>query len=127
VHDARPAVRLRAAQQRAHARGELRHREGLHHVVVGAELEEKHAVDLRTTCSQHDDRRRALRPQHPAQIGTVDVGQTEVEQNQIGGVGGHCLRSGTRVPHGVALALESLHQRRGNRVFVFDQQHPRWR
>ena len=52
----RGAVELAPAQQRAHAAHELGDRERLGDVVVGAELEAEHAVDLGVARRQHDDR-----------------------------------------------------------------------
>jgi len=46
---------LEAAEQRPHARHELLRAEGLHHVVVGSDLEPHDAVGLVAPRGEHDD------------------------------------------------------------------------
>ena len=88
MHDARPAVRLRAPQERAHARGELRHREWLHHVVVRAEIETAHAVIDRIARREHQHRHRAVllrraAAQAPQHLEAVHLRQPDVEDHQV--------------------------------------------
>ena len=52
---------LRAPQDRLHAQEQLAHAEGLDDVVVGAELEADHAIDLLALGREHDDLRVAGR------------------------------------------------------------------
>jgi hypothetical protein len=54
----RRAVELAAAQLGAHAAEQLAHREGLGDVVVGADLEADHLVDLGVLGGEQDDRHR---------------------------------------------------------------------
>src|SRR5215213_2955442 len=83
-----PTVELAAAQDRAHAADELRPRERLGDVIVGAELETEDAVDLGVTCGQHQDRHDAsLGTQAPADLRAGDVGQHHVEDEDVVVVG----------------------------------------
>ena len=73
-----------AAQQRAHARLEFGHRERLGQVVVGAEVEAVHAVLDRIARGQHQHAgRRAPRTQASQDLEAVDVGQPDVEHDEI--------------------------------------------
>ena len=67
------AVELAPAQDRAHAAQQLRGRERLRHVVVRAELEPEHAVDLRVARGQHQDRHVALGAQRAADLGAREL------------------------------------------------------
>ena len=78
---------LRAPQDRLHAEQELAHAERLHDVVVGAELEADDAIDLLALRGEHDDlgvARRRVALQRLADLGARDVGQHEVEQDEVG-------------------------------------------
>jgi hypothetical protein len=88
VHDARPAVRLRAAQQRAHARGQLGHGERLHHVIVRAEVEAPHAVVHRVARGEHEHRHGAVflrraAAQAAQHLETVHLRQPDVENHEV--------------------------------------------
>ena len=79
---------LRAAQHRRDAREQLHQRERLGDVVVGAELEAAHAIELRAARRQHDHRRaRRAAPRLPRMrrqhLEAVDVGQHHVEHDEI--------------------------------------------
>ena len=77
-------VRLaRAAQQRADPRAELADRERLRDVVVRAELEPEHLVELVVARGEHDDRHRARRPQPLADLEPVEPRQHQVEHDQV--------------------------------------------
>ena len=130
MRDARPAVRLRAAQQRAHPRGQLRHGEGLHHVVVGAEVEAAHAILHRVARGEHQDRRRpglvrrrgAQPPQH---LEAVHLRQPDVEDHEVELLlrrGRHRVLAARRHVDRVALGLEDALQPGGQgRVVLHDQ------
>ena len=72
----------------ADARDQLPEPERLHDVVVGAELEQEHAIELVAARGEHDDRRVGGSAQCAADVGAVDVGEPEVEQDEVGVVGG---------------------------------------
>ena len=91
-----------AAQHGLDAREQLAHGEGLDDVVVGAELEAEHAVDLLGLGGQHDDgdaARLRVGLETAADFEAVDFGQHDVEQHEVhtGGLGegfaavGSCL------------------------------------
>ncbi len=68
-----------------HACDELSGREGLRHVVVGAELEAEHPIDLAGARGQHEDRKVGIRSAaHPAaDLHAVDrAGQPDVEHGE---------------------------------------------
>ena len=75
-----------AAQQRAHARQQFRHRERLDDVVVGAGGEAAHLLALLAAGGQHDDRQLpGFRPraQTPAELDAGQARQHPVEHDQI--------------------------------------------
>ena len=126
MHDARAAMRLRAAQQRAHAGGELRHRERFHHVVVGAEVQAVHAVIHRVARGEHEHRHGAFRgAKTPQYLETVHLRQPDVENHQVEALlrrGKHCLLAARSHVYGMALGLENPPQARSERRVVFDDQ-----
>jgi len=126
-HDARAAVRLRAPEQRAHARGQLGHGEGLDHVVVGAQVEAPHPVLDGVARGQHQHRDRALgRPQAPQRLESVHLRQADVENHQVEallGGGEHRLLAARSHVHRVTLGFQDPAQaRRQGRVVFHDQQ-----
>src|SRR5436305_1885078 len=83
-----PSRRLRpievaSPQDRADTCDELRHREGLEDVIVGACLEPDDPVDLSRSGGQHQDRQDALRAQPSAHLQPGQVGQHQVEDHQV--------------------------------------------
>ena len=114
----------------ADAGHQLSEAEGLDHVVVGAQLEADHPVDLLAAGGDDDDRHVGLGAEPAAHLVAVHVGQAEVEQHEIDGarLQGHLERGppGGDPPGRVALAPEALDQRLGDGVVVFDQEelHP---
>ena len=61
----------------------LAHAERLGDVVVGAELEAEHAVELVAARGDHDDRHVGRCADRPAHVAPVHVGQAEVEQHHV--------------------------------------------
>jgi hypothetical protein len=74
---------LRASQHRLHAAAELAYGERLGDVVVSAELEAQHLVDLLDACGEHDDRHGALCPDLAADLEAVDFRQHQVEYDEV--------------------------------------------
>ena len=94
----------------------------LDHVVVGAELETHHPIDLLAAGGDDDDRHARALAQPPADLEAVDVRQAEVEQDEVGLGGVQGLLPG-RCPLDLeAFSAQPLGERLGDRVFVFDDQ-----
>ena len=85
---------LRTTGHRADAREQLPEAERLHDVVVRAELEPDDAVDLVAARGHDDDRHLGARPQPPAHLEPVDVGQAEIEQHDVVVLRGERRRAG---------------------------------
>src|SRR6266508_1821733 len=77
------AVQLASTQKRSHATHELRHRERLRHVVVRAELEAEHAIELTPSGGEHDDRDVALGSQGAADLDAREARQHPVEDDEV--------------------------------------------
>jgi hypothetical protein len=122
-----------APRQRAHARHELVHREGLGEVVVGAAVQAQHALGHVGHGGEHQHRGGdVVLPQERHEREAVAVGQAAVEHDHV------VLRAERRL---LGLAQRARHidhrlvlpQRRGERLrqidFVFDKQdsHEGWR
>ena len=75
-----------AAQKGAHAGDELAHAEGLRQVVVAADLEAHHLVELGVARGEEQHGHRGLRAQTAAQLVAVHAGQHDVEHEQVVGV-----------------------------------------
>ncbi len=60
-------------QDRSHPGNQLSRREGLRHIVVSAELQSKHFVDLVVTGGEKDDRHIKLGPEHTAKVKAVQL------------------------------------------------------
>ena len=99
---------------------------GLGHVVVGPDLEADHGVDLRALGRDHDDRHRRPGPDRPADVDARQPGQHQVEQDQVGLVGGEEPQRLVAVAghgHVEALAGQADDQRVDERLVVLGQQH----
>src|SRR6185312_9579134 len=127
--DAGDPLRIGAAQERAHARQEFRHRERLDDVIVGAGGEAAHLLAFLAAGGEHDDRQRAgfrPRPQTPAQLDAGQAGQHPVEHDEVGRL---FLEPGVRLVAAgggvdvVTLRLEIIAKQHGERLFVFDDQN----
>src|SRR5437899_340467 len=75
--------RDRAPEQGTHAAPELADRERFRDVVVGAELEAEHFVQLLATRRQHDDRNARLRAETLADLQTVEPREHHVEHHEV--------------------------------------------
>jgi hypothetical protein len=73
-----------APRERPYPRDQLARRERFAHVVVGAELEPDHAIDLIAARGDHHDRQpAAFAAQRAHDIEAVDDGEPHVEQQQV--------------------------------------------
>jgi hypothetical protein len=121
---ARPR-RRRAPQQRAHATAELADRERLRDVVVRAQLEPEHLVELVVAGGEHDDRHRALGAEPLADLEPVELRQHQVEHDEVDVLlrePRQRLLAVARVHDAEALALEREGEQLLHRVLVVDEQ-----
>src|SRR5207245_4347914 len=72
-----------AAERDANPRQELLGAEGLGHVVIRPLVEGRDLVDLGAPGRQNDDRHERLPADAPTDLAPVDVGQPEVEDDQV--------------------------------------------
>ena len=127
MHDARTAVRLRAPQERANARGELRHGERFHHVVVGAEVEAAHAVIHRVARGEHEHGHRPVLvrragAQAAQHLEAIHLRKPDVEDHKVEALlrgGKHGLLAPRGDVDGVSLGFEDPPQPGGERRVVF--------
>jgi len=118
----------RSAQQGADATAELPDREGLRDVVVGAELEAEHLVQLVVASGQHDDRHFALGPQTLADFEPVELREHDVEHDEVDPLRRKALQRLLAVPrlqHAVALALQGVGEQLLNGFLVVDEEDGR--
>ena len=73
-----------APEHGAHPGDQLARRERLGHVVVGAEFQPDHLVDLAVLGGQHDHRHVGPIAQRPAHLAARQARQHQVEQDQVG-------------------------------------------
>ena len=115
------------AQHRLDPQHQLAGAERLGHVVVGAQLEADDPVGLGAERGQHDHRDVAAGAQPAADLETVDPGQHQVEDHQVGRVVAHQRGDGLAVAGLVDLvtgrAQVGDHDLAHGRV-VIDHQHP---
>ena len=121
-------ARRTAARDRTDARDELTEPERLDDVVVRAELEPDDAVDLVAARGDDDDRHVRLGTQLAAQVEPVEVGQTEIEQDDVRPraiLVEAVERAAPRVAvaDGEPLSLEAPDERDRDVVVVFDQEY----
>src|SRR5262249_30312822 len=99
-----------AAEDRPHPRQQLADGEGLRDVVVGPELEAHHLVDLLATGGEHHDRGlEALAPERLADLEAGELGEHDVEDEEVRLLRARPLEAGLPVGGGqdlVALELE---------------------
>ena len=78
---------LRPPEQGPDPGDELTQAERLRHVVVGAELEADDLVDLRVLGGEHEDRDRGFGPDDPADLDAGQLGEHQVEHDEVGPIG----------------------------------------
>ena len=72
-----------SAKDRFHPSHELARREGLRHIVVGAELEAEHTIDFVVAGREKDDRHVAVGPNGSTHVEAIELtGEADVEQDQ---------------------------------------------
>ena len=134
-HDLLAAPRVLSARPAARgcadARDELLHRERLHEVVVGADLERVDAVVLGAARGDDDDRRAdSLAPRLLDHLPAVEAGQHQVEHADVRPLVAQPRKAGLAVrdPDGVEpRRLEMTRHPLGDQVVVLDDQdlrHP---
>jgi len=98
-------------------------------VVVGAELQADHAVDLGRARGEEDHRQRRLRRlQATEQLQAVDVGQADVDDRQCKGCRGGRRQRRLAAAHPVrceAVGGQRVDDRVGDRRFVLDDEDRR--
>ncbi len=72
------------AQRDPQAREQLAHPERLGEVIVGAGVERRDLVALLAAGGEHDDRHVAPLPQPPDHLQAVEIGQAQVEDDEVG-------------------------------------------
>jgi hypothetical protein len=115
-------------QQRPHAAPELADRERLGDVVVSAELEPEHLVELVVAGGEHHDRNRAPRSQLLADLKPVDLRDHHVQHDQVDILGvetGERLVAVPRLDDAVSVAFERIREELLNRLLVVDEQDGR--
>src|SRR5690606_4411989 len=116
------------AQARAHPRPHLPRRERLGHVVVAAQLQAQHAVDLLAARGEEDHRQVAEGADLPAHVEAADVRQAHVQHQHVDPAGADPF---DRLPPEQAvlglhaLAAQGIEQRVGDRRFVVGDEDQR--
>jgi hypothetical protein len=128
VRSYRSSGQLRAAQRGAHAAPKLADGEGLRNVVVRSELEAYDLVELVVAGGQHDDRHGAPRTQPATDLEAVELGQHDVEDDEVDVVlieTGKRLLAVTGLHDPEPLALERKGEQLLHRFLVVDEQNGR--
>src|SRR5581483_10252973 len=116
---------LRAPEQRADARAKLTDRERLRDVVVRAELEPDHLVELVVAGREHDDRHAARGAQALADLEPVEPRQHDVEHDEVDALRGELaqrLLPVGRLDNGVSVLLEREGEHLPDGVLVVDEE-----
>jgi hypothetical protein len=120
--------RRRAPQKRLYAASELADRERLRDVVVGAELEAEHLVELVVASGQHDDRHLALGAQALANLEPVELRQHDVQDDEVDALRRELLQRFHAVPRlqdPITLALQGVGEKLLDGVLVVDEEDGR--
>ena len=118
-----------AAQHRPHPRHKHLGTEGLGHVVVGAEIQPADNVGFLALGGEHDDGHRLgpwLASQTLADGQPVEIGQHEVQEDQVGrlrGGGGQGLFARTHARHLVAFLQQVIADQLADVFLILDHQH----
>jgi hypothetical protein len=108
----------------ANPRDELTEPERLHHVVVGADLQEPDAVELVLARGDDDDRDVAPGADAAADLAAVEIGETEIQQHEVSRFGGvHGLSPAANPGRREPFELEALDEGDADGVVVFDHEH----
>ncbi|GAB3958346.1 hypothetical protein GCM10027614_75690 [Micromonospora vulcania] len=105
---------------------QVRPGERFDHVVVRAGAQQLDHRLLVVPGRGDDDRDIGDAAQHPQRVRAVQVGQAEVENHQVGCLGGdpaQCVQRGAHGVHGVPPVGEGPQHRAAYDVIVFDQEH----
>ena len=117
-----------AAQRRPNSGDEFTQSVWLDDVVVGANFETHHRVDLRALRRHHDDRHLALLPNFTTDVGARDFRQHHVKEHDVGSHAleiQQCLSTIARYLHAKTFALESDVERFDEGVFVLNNEDGR--
>jgi hypothetical protein len=114
--------------QRAHPGQQLGERERLDEIIVGAGIEAGHPVVDGVARRQEQDRRRHATPAQVAQQRqSIELGQQQVEKDDVVARGQRMVASRDAIAgdiDGVARFAQALPQRAGNAALVLDDQQP---
>jgi hypothetical protein len=113
------------AQDRSHPGGQLGRGEGLHHVVVGPQLEPEHAVGLPAPGGDQDHGDVARAADGGQDVEAVLGGEHDVEDDEVGGTPRQRRRGlgpGGGLLHLVALGLEETDQQATDLGVVVDHE-----
>ena len=116
---------LGPAEQRPDPRRQLAQAERLGHVVVGAELEPDHLVQLGILGREHHDRHARLGADDPADLDPRQLGEHQVEQDEVGTFGpepGQGLATVGRRDDPESVGLERVDQRLAQGRLVVDDE-----
>ena len=113
---------MSAPQHRTDPSEQFPESERLDQVVVRAELEAHHTVDLLSLCGDHDDRNVGPGTEHPAYLRSVDVRKPQVEQHEIGWFRSQRARASRDPFDAESFAAETRCERLRDRVLVLDEQ-----
>src|SRR5918997_2823205 len=117
----------RPAHYGSHAGDELAHGERLGDVVVGPELEPDDPVYLVVLGGEHDDGHVALRPDAPAHLGAVELGEHDVQDDEVRLVALESLQGLLAVADGMdleTLPLQGVRQHLLQRRLVVHHEYP---
>ena len=118
-------VRVGPTEQGADAGGQLAQREGLRDVVVGAELQPDHLVELGILGREHDDRDAGFGADDAHDLDAGELGEHQVEQDEVRALGpelGQRLAPVGRGDDAEPVGLERLDERLAQGRFVLDDQ-----
>lgn len=114
---------LRATGHRADPGDQFPHAERFRQVVVGAQLQAQHAVGLLAACAEDDDGHVRDLPDAATDVDAVHVRQSQVEQDDVVVRASQALRAGGDVVDRQSEVAEPFHERLGDRLVIFDEQH----